>query len=141
MGLDMGITIKSKTPLNKSIFEECKYFGDTSKDLYTYEAFHHRKDWGLRNSILHYLAKTRLPEFIEDNDNEIYLISKDCDELIKIVKYWDNRERWDNDGRSIWDYKEDNIHRHLKRDIKELKQLKKLLKKDHTIVAYWYDSF
>lgn len=105
------------------------------------EVIYWRKWWGVRNQVVRYLENkynTAQPETYSWS-----LDTLDCYTIIEILRDFDNKETWENEGQSIWEYKESNIHYQIQEDIAELKRIIDLLnKKDPRVKEiYFYDSY
>ena len=63
--------------------------------------------------------------------------------IIKVLKYYDNEKNWNDDNSTIWYYKEDEIHKQIKYNLKKLKRLYSFLKKylNEDVCCYFYDSY
>lgn len=137
MGLDSGCFVKSnRRKITRDMLpSEINY--PFEKDYNDFvEIFYHRKDWGLRNKILNVLTI--------DNENEekgYYLIDTPSKifEIIKIITYFMNKEKWEEDGDSIWDY--DEILPILQRDIINLAIIAAFMKNNPDIYLVFYDSY
>lgn len=141
MGLDNGIRVisKKKIPFLKDWFDEKNEKNEYG--LYECDPIYHRKDWGLRNDIVHCLTVSNIEEYE-------YVLDKDkIKDLIKIFKSWDDPVKWDSEGHSIWYYEEDYVHKHLRHDIWVLRWLYLYLTLHPRFLAasenriYFYDSY
>lgn len=114
MGLDNGIIAKTKN-------------GESTICYW-------RKCWNIRNAIFDIIGRPA-PE------DEVYEYSLSLDNIVDIyymLKHLD-KENWDENGGSIWDW--DTKKKGIKRDIKELNKLIKAMKKNKIIEVYFYDSY
>ena len=91
-----------------------------------------RKCWGIRKDILDIVADDAYP----GNDGEFFLNIEDIEKIIAILKTY-NKRNWDTLD-TIWEW--DEMKDTIKNQIKRLKELKKLMKKD-TIFPRFYDSY
>lgn len=128
MGLDNSIAVKRNDYTN-SILELQQFNIDWDKEhKYNFEICYWRKCWGLRNDIL-YLIGHRW-----DEGYEFKLNIDDIDNIIALLKAY-NSETWEN---SIWSW--DEYEKYNKQYIKNLKELKNLMKK-YDLEVYFYDSY
>lgn len=76
-----------------------------------------------------------------DNGESDPLTIEDIDNIIKGLKLF-NSSNWNDNGGSIWDWddKEYPYSEKVKHDIKNLKKLKRLMKK-YNLEVYFYDSY
>lgn len=123
MGLDNGIEIKKiKDNIIFNLDNEICYW---------------RKCWGLRDDIIEYL-RTVYP----DNKEEYAwnLSKEDIVEIINITDFWDNKQKWNKESRSIWKYKE--YKNTLKASLNNLHYLlAKMEDYPDGIEVEFYDSF
>lgn len=110
MGLDNGIQIK-RNELTKRIGLDERFKDEYCTDL---EVCYWRKCWGLRDEIIHKLGG-------ENDDCEYILTLKDVKNILSIVEYFFDKDRWNNEGQSIWTWKE--MRDHLAGDMKNLSYL------------------
>ena len=105
------------------------------------EVVYWRKWWGVRNQVVNYLEDKY--HTTQPGTFSWSLDTLDCYTIIEILRDFDNEETWENEGRSIWEYKECNIHYQIQEDIAELKRIIDLLnKKDPRVKEiYFYDSY
>ena len=104
------------------------------------EVVYWRKWWGCRNEVVNYL------DYKYETNQDIYhwkLDREDCRAIINILYEFDNPNTWLEDGQSIWDYTDDNIHDQIQGDIQALKNIIALMdKKDPRLVKVeFYDSY
>ena len=112
MGLDNGVIVRSThRKLTRAMLpEELIYPFDKDYEDDGIEILYWRKNRGLRNAVVNTFP-------IEDESDCYYLIetSQQVFELIRIIVSFMNKETWEEDGNSIWDY--DEILPILQRDI------------------------
>ena len=138
MGLDNAIMVKVNI-LNRDIkvpkcFNHEEWYGPGK-----YEVCYWRKCWGIRDKIITEVFKRQ-----RFSDEYVFEIAPDdVIKIIKILKYYDNKKNWDRDNSTIWWYKENKIHKQIRKQIKCLKKLYSFLRKYHKkdIVCYFYDSY
>lgn len=138
MGLDNGIMLKVNI-LNKNIKVPKCFNHEEWYEPGEYEVCYWRKCWGVRNKIITKVFKRE--RFSDEYTFEI--VPDDVIKIIKILKYYDNKKNWDRDNSTIWWYKEDKIHKQIRRQIKCLRKLYSFLRKYHKkdVVCYFYDSY
>lgn len=134
MGLDNGINVKSRhRALTREMLpDEIKYpFDDDYGE--GIEILYHRKDWGLRNAFIHY--------FGGENDDCYYEIETPSQvfDLIGIIVSFMNKETWEDEGDSIWEY--DEILHTLQRDIMNLAIIAAFMKSNPDVYLEFYDSY
>lgn len=135
MGLDDGICVRRSEYTNRipalKRFEES---WDTEKK-YDFEVCYWRKCWNIRFMIFDVVPSTR------NNYESDPLTIEDIDNIIKGLKSF-NADNWIEYGGSIWDWddKDYPYSKHIKQNIKDLKYLKKLMKK-YDLEVYFYDSY
>ena len=100
MGLDNGIYVVSyKREITKDMLPNVISYPWSSDDK-PVEIAYFRKYWGMRNEILR--------EF-QETDKEGYTLIETPDQvkkLIGILGSWLNKEKWDTEGDSIWEYED-----------------------------------
>lgn len=97
------------------------------------ELVYFRKHWGIRGEILDKL------HCMEDNDSETPVDAEDILPIVKILMKYLDREYYDDNARSIWEYDEayDNIHA----SIINLIWLKMHMETHPEVECYFYDSY
>lgn len=135
MGLDNGIEVKRTEHTNG--IPELQQFNiewDT-EHKWDFEICYWRKCYSLRSMIF------RVVPGVHDGDISEPLTTEDIGNIIKGLKSF-NSENWQNGFGSIWDWddKEFPYSKKIKRDIKNLKKLKKLMDK-YDLEVYFYDSY
>ena len=130
MGLDNGITI-CKENLNSSIILNESFIP------LDYEVCYWRKCWGIRNDIIDYLHNTYE---IQEELYEYELTLADLQAIYDILLSWYNKKKWNESGRSIWDWK--TMKEQLRYDCNRLAYL--IAKKEvygDDLPVYFYDSY
>ena len=134
MGLDNGVEVKSsRRAITRAVLHsEIIYpfdFGDNDTEI-----LYWRKNWGLRNKIVETFP-------LCDGSNWKYIIEtyQQVFELIKIIVSFMNKETWEENGDSIWDY--DEILPILQRDIINLAIIAAFMKNNPDIYLIFYDSY
>lgn len=135
MGLDNGIIVRSDhRKITRDILpSELVYPWDRKFDSEGVEILYWRKNWGLRNEVIH--------TFPQCEDNFGYLIetSTQVFDLIKIIVSFMNKEKWEEDGESIWDY--DEILPILQQNIINLAMIAAFMKNNPDVYLLFYDSY
>lgn len=130
MGLDNGICIK-RTPESEQIKEVLEFEKDWQKQYkFDFEVMYFRKCWNVRSDIFRIIGPPEAP-----NDSRTTVKLEHIDQIISLLKSY-NRKNW---LESIWTYYE--IRPHLKKQIKNLKKLKEIMKKYDNLTVYFYDSY
>ena len=130
MGLDNGITIRKKN-LNSSIILNESFIPLDCEVCYW------RKCWGIRNDIIDYLHNTYE---IQEELYEYELTLADLQAIYDILLSWYNKKKWNESGRSIWDWK--TMKEQLRYDCNRLAYL--IAKKEvygDDLSVYFYDSY
>ena len=154
MGLDNGVEITYNIGLLEG--EKITNFSvpyalrENSMSMYVYanenetllesEVVYWRKWWGCRNEVVRYLNNKYN---MDGNTWRWKLDTEDCRAIINILYEFDDPDAWLEDGQSIWDYNDDNIHGQIQGDIQALKNIIALMdKKDPRLVKVeFYDSY
>lgn len=131
MGLDNGIVLRNikredvptwvKLPLgwdNRSEHQDVVYF---------------RKYWGIRGEILAKLHVSKL------NDSVIPVDAEDVIPIAKILMKYLDKEYYDDNADSIWEYSE--AHDHIQESIVNLMWLKTYMESHPDAEVYFYDSY
>lgn len=137
MGLDNGVIVKSRhrAITREMLPEGLAYPWDEKLDgPDTVEILYWRKNWGLRNVVVHTFPT-------EDDSDYDYLIetSQQVFELIRIIVAFMNKETWEEDGDSIWDYNE--ILPILQRDVINLAIIASFMNNNPDVYLIFYDSY
>ena len=134
MGLDNGIYVKSNS---RAITRDMLPIGIEYPFREDWRAgqihiCYWRKCWGLRDNIITYF---------HGRSNESIILDKPSHaiELIKIITKFLDREVWEEDGYSIWEYNE--IHDILIRDILNLAFIASFMYRNPDVYLEFYDSF
>ena len=105
MGLDNGWLVKStKRKLTRADLPEGIRYPFSSDYNYDPEICYSRKWWGLRSELLAVIDWVYDEEF----PDYYYIIEKPSEifHVIEVVASWLDKERWETEGNSIWDYEE-----------------------------------
>lgn len=101
------------------------------------EIIYHRKDWGWRNDIMNTFGWRTAPEdqykFELESPGNILT-------LIELTAGWLDKERWENEGNSIWDY-EESARKHLFTDISNLAIIYGFMLANPDVYLEFYDSY
>lgn len=134
MGLDNGVIVRSThRKLTRAMLpEELVYPWDEKFDQDGIEILYWRKNWGLRNIVV---------DTFPNDDDYLFLIEtpQQVFELIKIIVSFMNKEKWEEDGDSIWDY--DEILPILQQNIINLALAAAFMKNNPDIYLVFYDSY
>lgn len=135
MGLDNGFIVCSKRrKITKDMLPaELKYpFPDEDDD--GVEIIYWRKNWGLRNSVLQRFGTS------ESGKYDGYLDTvDDIFDLIRIIISFMDKDKWEDEGRSIWKYEE--ILPTLQDDIINLCIMAAFMKNNQDVYLAFYDSY
>lgn len=147
MGLDNGITLR----LRKDRFTEKEIatlnkFNDNTyvvedENTFDIDLLYWRKCWNIRGEIFDFLRKKG-----HTVDGDIYEYDLSIDEIFDLTKALRkilNPHWWDENGNSIWTWKEcgKNYIDNVKRCVKALNVLKKMNKSEDSYRIYFYDSY
>lgn len=105
MGLDNGWLVKStKRKLTRADLPEGIRYPFSSDYNYDPEICYGRKWWGLRSELLatiDWIYDEEFPDYYYgiEKPSEVF-------HVIEVVASWLDKERWENEGNSIWDYEE-----------------------------------
>lgn len=138
MGLDNGVIVRSThRKLTRAILPEgLIYPFDKDYEDDGIEILYWRKNWGLRNAILNSNAvnsmSTNEYEFSIDTPTQVF-------ELIKIIVSFMNKETWEEDGDSIWDYEE--ILPILEQNVINLAIIAGFMQNNSDVYLIFYDSY
>ena len=137
MGLDNGFYVKSnkRTITRNMLPDGINYPFDEDYDDYV-EIVYHRKDYGWRNDIMNTFGWRSTPvdqwKFEIETPEQVII-------LICLTAQWLDKERWENEGQSIWTYEE--IREHLITDICNLAVIYGFMKINPDVYLEFYDSY
>jgi len=136
MGLDNGVIVRSThRKLTRAMLpEELIYPFDKDYGDDGIEILYWRKNWGLRDKVIE-----TFPLCDDSNWEHIIETSQQIFELIKIIVSFMNKETWEEDGDSIWDY--DEILPILQRDVMNLAIIASFMKNNPDVYLIFYDSY
>lgn len=133
MGLDNGIYIKSNhRKITREILPKELIYPFERDYSDGVEILYWRKNWGLRDIIV-----DNFP--IYDEGYYIIETSQQVFGLIKIIISFMDKEKWEEDGDSIWSY--DEILPILQRDIINLAITAAFMENNPDIYLIFYDSY
>ena len=133
MGLDNGIVFENRQRIRKYPFYVKRPMPDVNAD----EICYWRKCWGIRSGILGVLNGADYPP-----ETVYYEVKPEhIDSIIKVIKYFDNKRHWNEENHSIWDYRKDRQHFILRRQVINLKWLKKYMTEHPEDKVVFYDSY
>ena len=137
IGLDNGIYVKS----NKRIITREQLPNDI---IYPFseeyegsvEIVYWRKCWGLRNDIMNTFGWRTRP--FDEWEFEISTPAQVID-LIALIAKWLDKERWENEGDSIWEY--DEVREMLIQQIINLALIHGYMSSNPDVYLVFYDSY
>ena len=138
IGLDNGVVVHSNIrDLTREMLPELDYPHSTDYYDIGIEIVYWRKNWGLRNEVVNYLsncskANEYRGEFIIDTPAQVF-------DIMKIIISFMNKEKWEKEGDSIWDYEE--IIDTLQRDVGNLAIIASFMKNNPDVYLIFYDSY
>ena len=97
------------------------------------ELVYFRKHWGIRGEILNKL------HCMKDNDSETPVDAEDILPIVKILMKYLDREYYEDNAHSIWEY--DEAHDHIQESIINLIWLKMYMESHPEVECYFYDSY
>lgn len=134
MGLDNGIEIKNCTSDILVDIPATWIWQNDNGDIWCIEAIYMRKWWGVRDQIVEYLNAKYC------DDWEWKLDIEDLEYIRDIFSSWNDEDRWEREGDSIWSW-EDNIPEQLEKHMTTCDILIELQKKYPNIDICFYDSY
>ena len=135
MGLDNGVIVRSThRKLTRAILPEGLIYPFDKDYDDGIEILYWRKNWGLRNAVVHTFPT-------EDDSDYYYLIEtpQQVFELIHIIVSFMNKETWEEDGDSIWDYEE--ILPILEQNVINLAIIAGFMQNNSDVYLIFYDSY
>lgn len=131
MGLDNYIKVKRNEYTNT--IPKLKHFEESwdKKHEYDFSICYWRKCWNIRHEILYILG---------DISSDRYENPVDAEAVDQIISFLGslNKKNWTDHGSSIWTW--DEYKSHIKQNIKDLKTLRKLMKK-YDLEVVFIDSY
>ena len=104
------------------------------------EVVYWRKWWGVRNEVMRSFG-------LGGDPYRINLIEDNIKDIIEILKSFRNKDRWNYEGMSVWDYEDDNIEEQIDVDIYVLESLIEVMRQEKELInsgimeIYFYDSY
>ena len=136
MGLDNGFYVKSnKRQITREMLPAGIIYPFENDYDNNVEIIYHRKDWGWRDSIMVAFGWMTAPE----NQWKFELTPSKVLRMIELTASWLDRERWENEGNSIWEY--DEIRKVLIRDISNLAIIYGFMLENPDVYLEFYDSY
>jgi hypothetical protein len=137
MGLDNGFIVKSnKRKITRDILPSGILYPFDTDYSDNPEIIYHRKDWGWRTDIMNTFGwRCKEPEewrFPMEKPSQVL-------RMIELTTSWLDKERWDNEGESIWEY--DEIKKILIRDISNLALIYGFMLNNPDVYLEFYDSY
>ena len=101
------------------------------------EIIYHRKDWGWRNDIMRTFGwwNSSVDQYKFELERPADVLT-----LIELTAGWLDKERWENEGSSIWDY-EESARKHLITDISNLAVIYGWMLNNPDVYLEFYDSY
>lgn len=136
MGLDNGIYVRSnRRKITRDMLPlELDYPFEKDYDDDGVEILYWRKNWGIRTEVVN--------TFNPDNNNEYHYLIETPEEvftLIKIIVSWMDKEKWEEEGDSIWEYEE--VRHMLQQNVINLAIIAAFMKNNPDIYLTFYDSY
>ncbi len=129
MGLDNGFYVKGIKKLPRKFHDEWKGIESDGK----VELAYWRKCWGIRTEILLALE-------VDFPGGGTYLVSREkLEKIIKVLKKFTNKEYWEDNADSIWEY--DEFKDNQKQYIKQLRWIYGYMKWHPDVQLFFYDSY
>lgn len=129
MGLDNGLVCRNIKRNDIPYWVNLPFdWRDEDVDL-----LYFRKCWGIRGEIL---AKLHC---IKNNDSRTPVESEDILPIVKILMQYLDKEYYDDNADSIWEYEE--AYSNIQRSIINLIWLKTYMEGHKDVTAYFYDSY
>jgi hypothetical protein len=136
MGLDNGLYIHSdKRLITRDMLPKELIYPFDSDYNDNVEISYHRKDWGLRNEIVSCFGNKADKDgyyFHIDTPDEVF-------KLIKIIVSFMDKETWEEEGDSIWEYEE--ALPNLRRDVINLAIIAAYMYNNPDVSLIFYDSY
>ena len=127
MGLDNGVVLKTNLEVNYPHKE-----WDWRTDKQEYDICYWRKFWGFRNEVV--------SEFNQSKECvDIYLNANDVGKIRCILEQYLDRDYYNNNANSVWEYEEYLIHNI--NCLKYLEMLQNFLEEHPDEECYFYDSY
>ena len=131
MGLDNGLVCKNIKREDVPTWVRLPWGCDESSE--DCELIYFRKYWGIRGEILSKLHCRK------DNDSQTPVESEDIIPIVKILMKYLDKEYYDDNADSIWEYEE--AHEHIQDSIINLMWLKMYMESHPEVTCYFYDSW
>ena len=129
IGLDNGFYVRGVKKLPRKIYDGWKGI-ETDGDI---ELAYWRKCWGIRDEILWTLGA-------DHQGGGDYLVSREkLKEIIEVLKKFTNKEYWEDNADSIWEY--DEFKDNQKQNIKQLRWIYGYMKWHPDVQLFFYDSY
>ena len=138
MGLDNGIIARSnRRKITREMLPEgMVYPWDEKFDSPEggVEILYWRKNWGLRDIVVN-----TFPVYEDTGYDYLIETPQQVFELIRIIVPFMSKEKWEEDGDSIWDY--DEILPILQQNIINLALIASFMKNNPDVYLIFYDSY
>ena len=129
MGLDNGFILRTESAVDAPAFVELFDYEFKDNEV---EVVYWRKCWGLRDAVLKVLHAG-------DADYHIDVAAEDIPAIIRAIKPFFNKEYWDENADSIWEYVE--FFDNLVQTVFNLYWLQSYLMEHPDASCYFYDSY
>lgn len=135
MGLDNGFYVKSnKRAITRVVLPEGIIY-PFDQDYGEVEIVYHRKDWGWRSSIMNAFGwRTSLDTYSYEINTPEQILT-----LIELTASWLDKDRWEDEGNSIWEY--EYAREHLITDIINFSLIYGFMLQNPDVYLEFYDSF
>lgn len=131
MGLDNGLCVKHVKREDVPIWVKLPWGWEEDRE--GQHLLYFRKHWGIRGEIL---AKLHCRK---DNDSETPVDVEDIIPIVKILMKYLDKEYYDENADSIWEYTES--YDHIQESIINLMWLKMYMESHPDVECYFYDSW
>ena len=138
IGLDNGFIVKSnKRQITRDLLPSGIIYPFDKDYDESPEIIYHRKDWGWRNDIMRTFGwwNSSVDQYKFELESPADVLT-----LIELTAGWLDKERWEDEGNSIWDY-ENSAHKHLITDISNLAILYGWMLNNPDVYLEFYDSY
>ena len=131
MGLENGIVLRNIKREDVPTWVKLPWGWDNQSE--NQDVVYFRKHWGIRGEILAKLHASKL------NDSVTPVDAEDVIPIAKILMKYLDKEYYDDNADSIWEYSE--AHDHIQESIVNLMWLKTYMESHPDAEVYFYDSY
>lgn len=141
MGLDNGFLVKSdKRKITREDLPEGIQYPFENDYNGIPEIVYWRKNWGLRTAITRILWPEEVNKEAGETPYHYYAwTSREVIDVIGMIAIFLDKEKWEDEGRSIWTYEEARLG--LIRDIINLSLMVDYMAKNPDVYLEFYDSY